>query len=114
MAVARDTTTVRVSRTTHARLRALAAQNGEPLTEVLDRAVEQEERRQFWRQFHEAVERLRADPQRWTAYRAESADLGGTVLDGLEPDEDWQFLAEARPEEIEFLEPQYGADAKPR
>ena len=108
----RDTTTVRISRKTHDRLRALAARTGEQLAEVLDRAVEQEERQQFWRQFHEAVERLRANPEQWAAYRAESAELDGTLMDGLNPDEDWQFLADARPEEIEFLEPEQAGITK--
>ena len=105
MAVTRDTTTVRLARRTHERLKDIAAQTGEQLTEVLDRAVEQEARRLFWKQFHAAVERLRADPQQWSTYRAESAALDATLLDGLDPEEDWHFLADARPEEVEFLEP---------
>ena len=114
MAIARNTTTVRVARATHDRLRAIAAQTGEQLSDVLDRAVEQEARRQFWKRFHEAVDRLRADPEAWAAYRAESAELDGTLMDGLDPDEDWQFLADAPAEEIELLEPEDAALTQPR
>ena len=56
-------------------------------------------------QFHESVERLRSDPAAWAAYRAESKELDATLADGLEPDEDWSFLLEAKPEEIEFRDP---------
>jgi predicted transcriptional regulator len=114
VAVARDTTTVRVAWKTHERLREIAAQTGEQLSEVLDRAVEREARRQFWEQFHAAVERLRADPEQWAAYRAESAALDGTLMDGLNPDEDWQFLADVDPEDVQFLEPEHAASAQPR
>jgi len=63
------------------------------------------EAQRFWERFHAAVERLRVDPEQWAAYRAESAELDGTLMDGLDLDEDWQFLAEATPAEVEFLDP---------
>jgi hypothetical protein len=114
MAVTRDSTTVRIARTTHRRLTEVARQTGEQLNEVLDRAVEHEARRQFWQRFHAAVDELRADPEQWAAYRAESAELDGTLMDGLPIDEDWQFLADASPDEIEFLEPEHADQPEPR
>ena len=94
-------TTVRIDVKTHERLKRITAQTGEPLMAVIERAVEEEERRLFWRWFHEAVEGLRADPRRWAAYQAELRDLEGTLMDGLDPDEDWQWLMDAAPDAIE-------------
>lgn len=105
MAAIRESTTVRVSRETHHRLRSIAEQTGEQMADVLARAIAQEERRLFWQQFHESLDRLRSNPQAWAAYQRESKDLEGTLTDGFEPEEDWTFLAEAQPEEIEFLSP---------
>ena len=91
-------TTVRLSTATHARLKQIAAQTNEPITQVLDRAVEHEARRLFWKTFHESGDRLQADAEAWAAYQTESKELEGTLLDGLDPDEgeEWdESLADA-------------------
>ena len=76
-------TTVRVSEHTHELLRKLAASTGEPLPKVLERAVENYRREQFYAEFNAAFERLRADPVAWEEELAERTELEGTLADGL-------------------------------
>jgi predicted transcriptional regulator len=77
-------TTVRVSEHTHELLRKLAAASGEPLQRVLERAVENYRREQFYAEFNAAFERLRADPVAWKDYLAEQAEMDGTLADELD------------------------------
>jgi len=77
-------TTVRVSAETHELLRKLAAASGEPLQRVLERAVENYRREQFFAELDAAYERLQADPAAWRDYLAEQAELEGTLADGLD------------------------------
>jgi len=55
-------TTVRVSEHTHELLHKLAAATGEPLQKVLERAVENYRRAQFFEELDAAYARLQADP----------------------------------------------------
>jgi predicted DNA-binding protein len=80
------TTTVRVSEHTHDLLRKLAEATGEPLQRVLERAVENYRREQFYAEFNAAFERLRADPAAWEDELAERALWESTLADGLD---DW-------------------------
>ena len=109
--VARNTTTVRISRRAHAMLRGIAGQTGEQVTEVLERAVESEARRVFMERFNASYARLKADPAARAAYETEQLALEGTLADGL-VDEDWRELLSAQPEEVEFVAP--GDDAPAR
>ena len=77
-------TTVRVSAETHELLRKLAAATGEPLQRVLERAVENYRREQFFAEVDAAYEQLQADPVAWKDYLAEQAELEGTLADGLD------------------------------
>ena len=79
-------TTVRVSEHTHELLRKLAEATGEPLQKVLERAVENYRREQFYAEFNAAFERLRADPVAWEEELAERALWERTLGDGLD---DW-------------------------
>jgi predicted transcriptional regulator len=79
-------TTVRVSMHTHELLRKLAEASGEPLHKVLERAVENYRREQFYAEFNAAFERLRADPVAWEEELAERALWERTLADGLD---DW-------------------------
>ena len=76
-------TTVRVTEHTHNILRELAAASGEPLQRVLEQAVEQYRRGQFFADLHAAYERLAADRAAWQDELAERAELDGTLADGL-------------------------------
>ena len=68
MAATKQSTTVRISEQTHHRLREMAAQSGEPMQAVLDKALEQYRRQKFWE---------------------------ATLMDGLDPHEDWSHEAGA-------------------
>jgi predicted transcriptional regulator len=69
-------TTVRVSAGTHEMLRKLAAATGEPLERVLERAVENYRREQFYAEFDAAYARLQAT--RWHGGRARRAGRMGS------------------------------------
>jgi predicted transcriptional regulator len=77
-------TTVRVTEETHELLRKLAAATGEPLQRVLERAVENYRREQFFAELDAAYQRLQADPVTWAEELAERAELEGTLADGLD------------------------------
>jgi predicted transcriptional regulator len=79
-------TTVRVSEHTHQLLRELAAATGEPLQKVLERAVENYRREQFFAELDAAYERLQADPVAWEEELAERAEWEVPLADGLD---DW-------------------------
>jgi predicted transcriptional regulator len=75
--------TVRLRPETHDKLKALAEKSGEPMTTVLDRAVEALRRQQFLDECNEAFTRLKADPKAWAAELKERAELDATLADGL-------------------------------
>jgi predicted transcriptional regulator len=77
-------TTVRVSEHTHELLRELAAATGQPLQKVLERAVENYRREQFFAELNAAYARLQADPVAWEEELAERRLLEGTLADGLD------------------------------
>ena len=77
-------TTVRVSAHTHELLHKLAAATGEPLQKVLERAVENYRREQFYAELDAAYARLQADPVAWEEELAERAEWDATLADGLE------------------------------
>jgi predicted transcriptional regulator len=77
-------TTVRVSEETHELLRKLAAATGEPMQRVLERAVENYRREQFFAELDAAYARLQADPVAWEEELAERALLENTLADGLD------------------------------
>ena len=79
-------TTVRITEETHELLRKLAAATGEPLQKVLERAVENYRRQQFFAELDVAYERLRADPVAWAEELEERALWETTLADGLD---DW-------------------------
>ncbi|HET8789458.1 MAG TPA: hypothetical protein VFO47_11995, partial [Actinomycetes bacterium] len=60
----------------------LAASTGEPLQKVLERAVENYRREQFYAEFNAAFERLRADPVAWEEELAERPELEERSLTG--------------------------------
>jgi hypothetical protein len=75
---------VRISESTHTALRDLAAEAGETMQAVLDKAVEEYRRRRFWDQVEAAASDLRKDPAAWTEELAERRAWDATLADGLE------------------------------
>jgi hypothetical protein len=72
-----------VSEHTHDAAAQAGRGTGEPLQKVLERAVENYRREQFYAEFNAAFERLRADPVAWEEELAERA-VGGNTADGLD------------------------------
>ena len=75
---------VRISEPTHAILRTLAAEGGESMQAVIDKAVEEYRRRRFWDQVDLAAGELRKDAVAWDAELAERRTWDATLSDGLE------------------------------
>ena len=69
---------------THELLRTLAAATGEPLQKVLERAVENYRREQFFAELDAAYAKLQADPVAWEEELAERAEWDATLADGLD------------------------------
>ena len=82
-----ETTTIRVTRRTHATLTELAAKAGVSTQRFLDDLVEQERRRRFFDEADAAFRALREDPEAWAEELAERALWDQTLADGLEDDE---------------------------
>jgi hypothetical protein len=80
---------VPISESARRKLDDLARRSGRPVVDVLDQAVEEFYRRQFWEQTNAAYAELRADPAAWAAYQAELRLWDGTLMDGLDPAERW-------------------------
>jgi predicted DNA-binding protein len=84
-----ESLTIRVSRSTHGRLRELADQSGETMAEIVDRAVRNYQRERFWAAYYAAHAAIRADPPAWAELQDEVELWDSTLTDGPEgqPDE---------------------------
>jgi len=74
---------VRISESTHATLRSLAAEGGETMQAVLDKAIEEYRRRLFWERVENAAGDLRKDSAAWEEELAERRAWDATLLDDL-------------------------------
>jgi predicted transcriptional regulator len=74
-------TTIRVSEQTRDRFARLADATGRPMTQLLDDAADDLERRLFFDQFSARYEALRADDAAWGEIEVERAVEGGAVRD---------------------------------
>jgi predicted transcriptional regulator len=81
--------TVRISQASHRKLRELAAQTGETMQAVLDKAIEDYRRKRFMDEANAGYAALRQDPEAWAAYQKELALWEVTLMDGLDPEERW-------------------------
>ena len=75
--------TIRVSRSTHELLRALAAGSGATITAVVEEAVRDLQSKTFWAEFNAACEALKANPAAWAELRREDEAWDATLGDGL-------------------------------
>lgn len=76
-------TTIRVSIEQRERLRRLAEDRSETMTDTLDAALESLRRERFFEEMAAAEQRLRADPEAWETYARErdawlNADLAAS------------------------------------
>lgn len=77
-------TTVRISKETHQTLRQLSEQCGEPMHQVLTKALEAYRRRLFMESFSASYAKLRADPKQWAEVLHEREEWDGVLLDNQE------------------------------
>ena len=77
---------IRISARSKESLRELAKRAGKPMQAVLDEAVEQYRRDQFFREAEESYVRLQNDPKAWKEHVSELELWSGTLGDGLDRD----------------------------
>ena len=77
------TTTVRIPRETHSTLRELARQTGQPMRDVLAKAVEAYRRRRMLDDANEVYAAMRSQPDLWDAEQEERAAWDATLADDL-------------------------------
>jgi hypothetical protein len=78
-----DRVAVRISRSTHALLRTLAAEQGVTMAEIVDRAAREYRRSLFWADYKAAYAALRDDPAATSRLRSEIGAWDATLADGL-------------------------------
>ena len=76
------TTTIRVDRSTHARLVEMSHANGDSLTETVRQAADALRRLRFGLRVQEQYAELRRDPEAWASYMAEAESTH--VSDGVD------------------------------
>lgn len=78
------TTSIRVSRETHERLKEIAEKEHRALGDMIDRLVDEYKQQAFRRAVHESFRGLREDSAEREAYQKDMAAWDVTLLDGLE------------------------------
>jgi hypothetical protein len=76
--------TVRITKSTHAALRSLAAECGQSMQAILEKAVEHYRHLSFWAQVDAAAAGLRKDSAAWQQEQAERRAWEATLGDGQE------------------------------
>jgi predicted transcriptional regulator len=84
------TTTIRVSRKTRELLHQLATTAGTSAQQVLEVALEQYQRRQFLESLNKAYSAAQNNEETAQVVRQEQLEWDRTLLDGLEPTEEWE------------------------
>ena len=79
-------TTLRISKDAHKVLREISHATGEPMTAVLDKALEEYRRKCFLEKANEAFAAMKMDPKAWIQELKERRAWEGTLADGLESD----------------------------
>ena len=81
--------TVRISEASHRLLKELAEQTGQTMMEVLDKALDAYRRKLFFERLNAGYAELRADPEAWAEHLAERKLWDATLMDGMDPNEQW-------------------------
>ena len=76
--------TVSISEASHQLLRELAEHKGQPMTLVLDKALDAYRRQLFFDRLNAGYAELQADPEAWAEHLAERKDWDTTLMDGLD------------------------------
>jgi hypothetical protein len=81
--------TVAISEKSYTMLQELVEQTGQTMREVLEKALQDYERKVFFEQLNAGYAALRADPEAWAEHLAERKLWDNTLMDGLDPEERW-------------------------
>ena len=81
--------TVPISEASYQLLKQLAEQTGQTTMDLLDQALDAYRRKLFFEQLNAGYAELRADPEAWAEHLAERKLWDATLMDGLDPDEQW-------------------------
>ena len=80
---------VRISNKSKETLETLAVKSGEPMVNVIDRAIEEYRRRVFLEEANRAYAILRADEKASKEFNDEISAWDATLMDGLDRSESW-------------------------
>lgn len=78
------TTSIRIGRTTHERLKQVAEKEHSSLGGVIDELLDRYEQTEFRNAVAESYARLRSDPDAWADYKRELEEWDAVLMDGLE------------------------------
>ncbi|MEO3863373.1 hypothetical protein [Acrocarpospora sp. B8E8] len=91
MSTEQKTTTIRVNVITRDKIAQFAHEEGRPMTEVLETAIKDYEKKKFWAKVGEQMERTRReDPEGWAEYLAEFEIWQGPPSGRIAPE--WEGL----------------------
>lgn len=85
---------VRISKSSHQILQELSSRQGESMQAILNKAIEEYRRKQFFEEANAAYAALRKDPKAWKQEQEERALWDATLQDGLDPEEQWNEKGE--------------------
>lgn len=80
------TTSIRIDRLTHKRLKDIARREHSSLSTVVNELIDRYEEEEFRKAVYEGFRGLREDPAEWEAYKAMVRPWDTTLMDGLEVD----------------------------
>jgi predicted transcriptional regulator len=93
--------TVRISEASLQLLKELAEKTGQPMADVLEKALDTYRRKLFFEQMNAGYAELQADAAEWAEHLAERKAWDSTLMDGLERDERWTEDGRCPPSEAE-------------
>lgn len=80
---------VRIGKEHHQTLRQLAKKMGVSMQTVVEKAIDELKREQFFQEFNAAYGTLKNDSAQWQAELTEHQSLEGSLQDDLDPNEEW-------------------------
>jgi hypothetical protein len=79
-----ESLTIRVTRATHDLLKSIQAATHKPITQIVEDAVNELDKKRFWEQCHASYAALAADPTAREEFQRELSEWDATLADGLE------------------------------
>jgi hypothetical protein len=79
-----ETTTIRVSKDIYNMVKSLARQQNENIQAIIEHAVTEYKKKQFFEDLNNAYARLKSDPRAWQEELAERNEWDQVLKDGLE------------------------------